>query len=199
MRRLLLLPLLTAFLTLPGLTAGPASALPCPGPAGGFGEQLEQASYVFAGKVTRIEKGDEEEAYSITVTRVYAGSGVPKHETVYAGTQPPGCFTLDGIKPGQKWLFLAEGELDRLQTTPDSASREFTADVLDKVKKKLGNGDKPAPDAVEEPPAAEFTNVAEDGPEDFWPLSLPGFVLVGAGLIVLAAARGLSRRADRHG
>ncbi len=195
MRRLLLLTLLTPVLVLPGLALSPANA--CVAPMS-LGKQLEVTPNVFVGKVTGIEQGDEEEAYSLTVTRVYAGEGVVKHETVYASTKAIDCQAIGGIKPGEKWLFLAEGESDRLENNVRGGSRELTADVLDKVKKKLGNGDKPEPDAAEEAPSAVFTNVAEDGPEDFWPLSLPGFVLVGAGLVVLAAARGLSRRADRH-
>lgn len=195
LRRLLLLTLLVPLLGLPGLGLSPAAAA-CPEPPG-FGKRLDRADYVFTGIVDSVERGDGEAAYALTVRKVYAGDGIVKHETVYASTQDGDC-RLQGVQAGETWLIVASGELDRMMTSTADGSRELDKAVRKAVEGRLGEGAKPEPDQADDAAGASFTDVSDGDPEEFWPLSLPGFILVGAGLVVLAAARGLSRRADRH-
>jgi hypothetical protein len=198
MRRLLLLTLLTPVLCLPVLAGPPASALPCPPPPQPLGRQLSNADHVFTGQVTAVERGQDEWAYDVTVQRVYQGSGIVEHVTLYGPATIDDC-RLVRIQIGQEWLFVASGRADHLTTQANAGTSRWNRDLQRTVENRLGRGEEPDPDPVEPPATAELTNVADDGPEEFWPLSLPGFALVGLGLVVLAGARGLSRRADRQG
>ena len=95
-------------------------------------------------------------------------------------------------------MFLSRSGMNEpLATSTSDGTTEATGKVVREVESVLGPGAKPSTEP-EPPVTAELTNVADGGPEDFWPISLPGFALVVIGLVVLAAARGLSRRADRH-
>lgn len=195
MRRLLLMAVLAPVLSLPGLVSGPADAACAePGPLARDLRQLP--AMVFTGKVTGIETTGRTTAYAVTVTRVYRGTKVVRHETVYAPRRAAACG-LQGVQAGETWLFLSNSEPARIETDRLDGTRALTRDVRKTVEEVLGAGTRPLPDKTTTPPAtATLTKVAKDDAEHFWPLSAPGFLLLLGGLVVLAAARSLGRRQE---
>lgn len=199
MRRLLLLTLLALAIGLTGLAAAPATALACEESAQPLADELRDAPLVFRGEVTAVHEVTERQvAYDVKVSRVYRGDAVEKKTTVYAPATTGRCG-LAGVSKDERWMFLASETDGMVSTHSYDGTREVSERVLRKVERDLGRGEKPASAPEEEPPAtATLERVADDAAEEFWPMSLPGFVLVGVGLVVLAAARGLGRRAERR-
>lgn len=199
MRRLLLLVIRLALLApvfgLTGLITAPASALVCEESPKPLADELRTAVFVFQARVAAVDRQDGQVAYDVVVSRVYRGDAVERQAFVYAPATPGRCG-LEGVRAGERWLFLASETDGMIVTHSFDGTREVSTRVLRQVERALGPGEKPAPPPEEEPATATFERVADENPDDFWPMALPGVVLVGVGLVVLAAARALGRRGE---
>jgi hypothetical protein len=195
MRRLLLLTLLalSCFWVAPSGFAGAPASAACKAP-GSLAGDLKQADVVFTGTVRTVEKdaAGAPTTYIVVVSRVYHGR-VESEVTVLTPAAAADCG-LQGVKPGSEWLFAGTSAPQGVIVESDEGSREATAAVTRKVRQVLGAGKDPVQvDSSVPPVSPTLTRVADEGPTGFWPLAMPGAVVVVAGLVVLAVTRAMSR------
>lgn len=192
MRRLLLLVLVALGCVL--VTQSPAAA--CDQPAGPLGQDLESARVVFAGTITDVSGTAGQPGgmvtYSVAVDRVWKGR-IAETVKVTAPATVQACG-LRAAKQGESWLVVGRAVgAASVATTSYEGTRLLSEPATRVVITQLGEGRAPGVQAPTETPEPELSTLTDDAPAGFWPLALPGAVLVLGGLVVLAATRALGR------
>lgn len=191
MRRLLLL----ALLALSCVLVSQSPAVACDEAPESLARELRAADLVFAGTITEVagEPGRRgaRVTYSVATTRSWRGD-VQETMSVSAPPTVAACG-IPSAKVGDQWLFLATPDAPGTAVTRSS---DGTRPIDDRVRRIVV--DRLGPGTVFGAPPAEpaYTELSDEDATEFWPLALPGVVLVGAGLAVVAAARALGRRRD---
>jgi hypothetical protein len=151
--------------------------------------QIMDASDVFTGSVSKRQHSGDRLVYSVAVERVYKGSVDTSEVEVSTDASPRGCGLTD-LRPGRRYVFLADSAGSGLTTDKRSGTARATDRFVAQVERILGAGHPPTPPA---PIEATFTTVS-GAPTSLTRLAAPGLALVIIGLLGLGLVVGIGRR-----
>jgi hypothetical protein len=175
----------------------PTAQAACSCRAGNVQTSADRADVVFSGLLDRQStgptgpSGSRQTTYEITAERVFKGAVTTANVDVVS---PRGGCGLGPLQPDRRYVFFVTESSAEFMTDRCSGTGVASADLVRRVERVLGEGEDVSSPPATEPPAAEFTKVANAEPETLGRLIAPGAALVIVGLLGLLLVGRLSRR-----
>jgi hypothetical protein len=151
----------------------------------------KQASAVFIGRVTDVDRapsrGNEPVTvtYDVEVERVYKGNVSTETVQVTSSRTSKECKRL-GLDPGGQYVFFVDNDDSALAADTCSGTDRASARLVTRVERMLGEGRPPVPARPEQ---AVFHRVADAEPPTLTRLAAPGIALILVGLLGLVVVR----------
>lgn len=191
MRRLMALVLVALGCVL--VTAAPAQA--CEVTPKRPQAQLQDADYVFSGKVVQSATSGRQATYTVDVRMIYKGE-IDSHEvTVTSPTDTARCG-LSRIREGRQYMFFAASRKNGvIDARSFQGTRELDPGTV-RLVEQVYDGQAPPRATGQDQPTGATTVLDDSEAPSVTSAILPGLILVAVGLVVLLGTRMLGRRSE---